>query len=308
MAKSLFGALIVDMRNKLGGHVLSKNKAGSFIRRKVSPSQPQTGAQSKIRSIMTELSRAWGGVLNDGQRAAWKAFGDLHPVTDVFGQAVKLTGEQMYCRLNNVILFLGGVRIDDPPLSLDVSSITDFTPAATETGPTFELAGVSPGSLATNELYVVWATKQVGVGKNSIASLYAFVTSRSALALIAATIAAPATGAVRTSNITTFTTTAPHGLVAGDIAVIEGVTDASFNGVYLVASAPTTTTFTVVNPGTNGTSGNGTVSGSDSIVAEYNAKYGTLQSGTRIGIGIRVQNVATGASSPLVTKNITVGA
>jgi hypothetical protein len=308
MAKTLMGAIVVDLRNKLGGHVFSKNKAGSFVRRKVSPTQPFTAAQRLIRGIMTELSRAWGDVLSDAQRAAWKAFGDLHPVTDTFGQAVKLTGEQMYCKLNNVILFLGGTRIDDPPLSLDVTSITALTPTATETGPTFELAGVAPATLQANELYVIWATKQVGVGKNSIASLFAFVTTRAALDFVAATIDAAPTGAVRVSNTTTLTTVAPHGLAPGDLIVVEGVADASFNGVFLCNTGTTGSTIKLTNPGPDATSGAGTVSGSDSIVAEYEAKYGSLQAGTRIGVGVRVQNTVTGASSPLVSKNITVGA
>src|SRR3990170_23867 len=124
MAKTLFGALIVDMRNKLGGHVLSKNKGGSFIRRKVSPAQPRTAAQRVVRALITQFSRAWAGVLDDGERAAWSAFAAGHPVTDQFGQTVQLTGEQMYVRLNTVILFHGGTAIDSPPANLSVAAIT----------------------------------------------------------------------------------------------------------------------------------------------------------------------------------------
>lgn len=72
------------------------------------------------------------------------------------------------------------------------------------------------------------------------------------------TIAAAPTGASRTANVSTFTTSAAHGFSAGQTVVIAGVTDATFNGTFIVVSAPTTTTFTVNNPGTNGTSGSGT--------------------------------------------------
>jgi len=37
--KTLFGAIVVDGRGKLGGHVASKNRHGSYFRTKVSPSQ-----------------------------------------------------------------------------------------------------------------------------------------------------------------------------------------------------------------------------------------------------------------------------
>lgn len=231
MAKTLFGALIVDMRNKLGGHVLSKNRAGSFIRRKVSPSQPNTGAQALIRGIMSSMSRAWSGVLDNTERAAWVAFAALHPVTDQFGQNVILTGQQMFNRLNNVINFLGGTTIESPPASLAVAAITAFTPLAAEGAGTFTLDDVLPATVGANERYVVWATKGVSLGKDSIDSLYSYVAKFSAL-------------------------------TTGDL----------------------------------------------NIASAYIAKYGVLDAGTKVGVGIRVQNIVTGASSPLLNKIITVAA
>ncbi|MBN9683500.1 MULTISPECIES: PQQ-dependent sugar dehydrogenase [unclassified Corallococcus] len=72
-----------------------------------------------------------------------------------------------------------------------------------------------------------------------------------------------ATGAVRSGGVTTFTTTTPHGLRKGEKLTLEGVGDTSFNGEFYVASAnnaPTTTTFTVAQPGLpDATSGGGTV-------------------------------------------------
>ena len=56
-----------------------------------------------------------------------------------------------------------------------------------------------------------------------------------------------------TSDVATLTTGSAHGFVAGDIAVISGV-DATFNGTHVVASAPTSTTFTFVKDAANVTS------------------------------------------------------
>ncbi|RKH57205.1 PQQ-dependent sugar dehydrogenase [Corallococcus aberystwythensis] len=70
-----------------------------------------------------------------------------------------------------------------------------------------------------------------------------------------------ATGAVRSGGVTTFTTTAAHRFRKGEKLSIEGVGDTSFNGDFYVASAnnaPTTTTFTVAQPGLpDATSGGG---------------------------------------------------
>lgn len=67
------------------------------------------------------------------------------------------------------------------------------------------------------------------------------------------------TGAVRASNVVTITTTAAHNLVVGEPVTIAGVTDTSFNGLFTIASVPSTTTFTFSQAGSNATSGNGTV-------------------------------------------------
>jgi hypothetical protein len=74
-------------------------------------------------------------------------------------------------------------------------------------------------------------------------------------------IAAASTGAVRTSNVVTITTTTAHGLVTSDPVQIRGVTDSSFNGAFLLASAPTTTTFTYAQTAGDATSGAGTAEG-----------------------------------------------
>ncbi len=78
---------------------------------------------------------------------------------------------------------------------------------------------------------------------------------------VAKTWSITGTGASRTSNMVTITTTAPHGLLVNDPVVIAGVTDTSFNGIFLVASVPSSTTFTYSEPPPplpNTTSGNGT--------------------------------------------------
>lgn len=65
------------------------------------------------------------------------------------------------------------------------------------------------------------------------------------------------TGAVRASNVATFTTTLPHGLVPQDVVNVQAVDDPTFNGKYNVVDVPTSTTFTVSNPGADVSSGHG---------------------------------------------------
>lgn len=54
----------------------------------------------------------------------------------------------------------------------------------------------------------------------------------------------------RSSNVATITTSTSHGLVAGDYVSVYS-SSSSFNGIYTVLSAPTSTTFTYANTGSN---------------------------------------------------------
>ena len=63
------------------------------------------------------------------------------------------------------------------------------------------------------------------------------------------------TTVARATNVVTITTSATHGLVAGDRVLVTAVTNTTVNGVFTVASAPTTTTFTYANTGATIASG-----------------------------------------------------
>jgi len=80
------------------------------------------------------------------------------------------------------------------------------------------------------------------------------------------TIATAPTGASRTSGVATITTTVAHGFAVGEVAIVRGVTDTSFNGAHKINTVPTSTTFTYASyaggaPDT--TSGGGTTNAKD---------------------------------------------
>lgn len=55
----------------------------------------------------------------------------------------------------------------------------------------------------------------------------------------------------RTSNVVTITTNAAHGLTAGMVVTVSGLADSTFNGTFTIASAPTSTTITYSNTGSD---------------------------------------------------------
>lgn len=60
--KLKFGAIVVDGRGKIGGHVASKNGAGAYLRTKVTPTNPQTARQSFVRALFAAITAAWSGL------------------------------------------------------------------------------------------------------------------------------------------------------------------------------------------------------------------------------------------------------
>ena len=74
-----------------------------------------------------------------------------------------------------------------------------------------------------------------------------------------------------TSNVATLTTSATHGFAVGDYVVVSSV-DATFNGTYVVASVPTTTTFTYAKTATNVSS----AAASGSAVVSSKRRFGGM--------------------------------
>ncbi len=94
---------------------------------------------------------------------------------------------------------------------------------------------------------------------------------------VLATIAASPTGAVRSGNVVTITTTAAHNFSVGYTVTVAGVTDLSFNGTFTIASVPSTTTFTYAQVGSNATSGSGTVTMQQGNLVALNNLYSGSQ-------------------------------
>lgn len=175
MAKIVYGPLISDARNKVGGVVFTKVHAGAMARRKVSPIQPRTSCQMNVRASFTGLSKAWAA-LGAAAQAAWIAFAATHPIKDVFGATATLTGHQMYVRLNRSLATIGIAALPNPPANLNVNYPGTFT--VTHDGPpvTDMPANWSdPGSVGGSESCVVFATAPMSAGRATGGSRFRFL-------------------------------------------------------------------------------------------------------------------------------------
>lgn len=106
MAKIKYSALVSDMRNKLNGSVMSKNRYGNYVRNKVTPVNPQTDAQQAQRARLASASSGWKN-LSQSVRNGFAELAKAHPLTNIFGDQVTLDGKAMFTRLSINRLVIG---------------------------------------------------------------------------------------------------------------------------------------------------------------------------------------------------------
>lgn len=175
MAKVNFGTIASDARGKINGIVYSKNKFGSYTRRKVSPANPNTPSQSAVRSSFSALSKAWSGTLTQAERAAWISFAATYPRTDVFGNSIIITGLNMYISLNQRLVQIGAAQISTPPPSNVVTPITFnySTFAAVASGNNITLSATGGGGTDTN--VYVFGHPQLAPGRIPTMSKFRYI-------------------------------------------------------------------------------------------------------------------------------------
>jgi hypothetical protein len=170
--KVKFGAIVVDGRNKIGGHVMSKNRAGSYLRTKVTPVNPRSVAQSDSRERLSSISSAWDNLSIPSLRA-WNSAVSSWSKTDIFGDIKHPSGFNLFQKLNNNILRCGGTLLDVPPAKVELSYLGVLavgTVTISAIPLTFTLQALSP-----NEKLEVSATPAVPTGKSFVKSEYRII-------------------------------------------------------------------------------------------------------------------------------------
>lgn len=179
--KVKFGAFIVDGRGKVGGHVASKNRAGAYIRTKVSPVNAQTSAQLSIRNRFTTYAQNWRG-LTQAQRDAWNAAVSDFAKTDVFGDLKNPTGFNLYQRLNNNLVTVGAAAITAPPLPASVGEVVAISLTAEDGTVAQSLSLVLGANVPAGTAVKVFATAPQSAGKSFVKSEHRLISTLAAAA------------------------------------------------------------------------------------------------------------------------------
>ena len=120
--KLKFGAIVTDGRGKIGGHVASKNRAGAYLRTKVTPSNPNTVAQAQARGILASLSQGWGQ-LTASQRQGWNDAVKEWGTTDIFGDIKNPSGINLFVKLNSNLIGVGLPQVLDVPAKTEIPPV-----------------------------------------------------------------------------------------------------------------------------------------------------------------------------------------
>lgn len=194
MAKIKYSALVSEMRNKLNGSVLSKNRYGNYIRNKVTPVNPQTSFQLNQRSILSALSAGWRG-LTQNQRDEWSEAAKQQPTTDIFGDTKILSGQAFYVSRNLNLVGNSQAQISSPGVPVDVPFV-DITSSTVQVDlgeiSIVQLA-ISASTIPAGFVAVVYATPSYSPGrsfvKNQFRRLGVFTASGGAIDVSLAYIA-----------------------------------------------------------------------------------------------------------------------
>lgn len=130
----------------LGATVYSHNRYGQYVRARSIPVNPRTPLQVAARNRVKALASAWQNILTQGQRDAWDLYADTVGWQNKLGEAVHLTGLNMYVRTNAIAIQAGLARIDAAP--------TNFTLAVAEQ------ALVGTASEATQQVTITYDDTQ----------------------------------------------------------------------------------------------------------------------------------------------------
>ena len=115
-----FGAGIVQISGSIAGTVHARNRFGNYIRPRTKPVNKHTERQEAIRTILSVMTEYWNSSMNDGERELWNVYAAGVSWLNRIGETVHVTGFNMFCRTNAVVITCGGALSKVAPTILSL--------------------------------------------------------------------------------------------------------------------------------------------------------------------------------------------
>ena len=141
-----------EMSGSAKGVTAAKVRGRKYIRNRGYGGAARTAAQAAVKSIFKQLSQSWRNLTN-AQILAWNALAQTQAGKSVLVTTSKISGANLYSRLNYWIVACGGEALSNPPALQGVEAPTEAVVTLTPTKFTFELEG-EPADVANLKLII----------------------------------------------------------------------------------------------------------------------------------------------------------
>ena len=129
-----------EMSGSAKGVTAAKTMGRKYIRNRGYGGSARTSAQASVKSIFKQLSQAWKNLTN-AQILAWNALALTQAGKSVLGTSAKISGANLFTRLNYWVVACGGNVMQNPPTLQGVEAPTEAVITLTPSKFTFELEG-----------------------------------------------------------------------------------------------------------------------------------------------------------------------
>ena len=145
-----------EMSGSAKGVTAAKTRGRKYIRnRGYGGATVSTSYQSSVKAVFKQLSQAWHGLTNS-QILAWNAAAGSVQGKSGLGTKSKITGANLFMRLNFWVVKCGGTMLNNPPTLAGVDAPSESTVVLSSSAFTFTLDSVP--SVTTNLKLVIMAS------------------------------------------------------------------------------------------------------------------------------------------------------
>ena len=150
-----------EMSGSAKGVTAAKVKSRKYIRNRGYGGSTRTSYQASVKAVFKQLSQAWKGLTN-AQILAWNAAANTAEGRSVLGTKGKISGCNLFMRLNYWVVYCGGSIMTAVPTLAGVEAPADATVVLSSSAMTFTLADIP--SDVTNLKLIIQASEPQGNG------------------------------------------------------------------------------------------------------------------------------------------------
>ena len=144
-----------EMSGSAKGVTAAKTRGRKYIRNRGYGGSIRTSDQAEVKAVFKRLSQAWQSLTN-AQILAWNSAAQSAEAKSVLGTKTKITGSNLFMRLNYWVVYCGGTIKQDPPALVGVEAPAAATITLTDEAFTFKLASIP--SVITNLKLIICAS------------------------------------------------------------------------------------------------------------------------------------------------------